>query len=217
MERDDTDTFLPQKSLPRLPSTDDAYDIFHPSSPGVHSPVLSTPLDLGPPPPPPPSTPYTPSLDLREAHAEDTPTTVPATTSEISPVPTTNSSSHESSESLPVPTSTTSSSSTPTSTLSTASSTTQPPTPLKDDSQKLLMALRHNFHQIESDDSLNETGALFIDGLSAEEAFRAGGDACKISYSRGSRLVGQRLSCCAEESDWGSIIAYNLRYSSSSS
>lgn len=238
MERDDTDTFLPQKSLPRLPSTDDAYDIFHPSSPGVHSPVLSTPLDLGPPPPPPPSTPYTPSLDLREAYAEDTSTTVPATTSEISPVPTTNSSSHESSESLPVPTSTTSSSSTPTSTLSTASSTTQPPTPLKDNSQKLLMALRHNFHQIEqslytllaktSDDSLNEARSTFLSTgrgtkkrLSAWQKKHLGSKAKLVGdlvaeepvwWGKDCHVV-PRGNIIVRENDWGSIIAHTLRYS----
>ena len=70
LERDDTDTFLIQKSLPRLLSTDDAYDLFHRSSTVSHPLVPSTAVDLAPPPPP-PSSPYTPSRDANEAHAED--------------------------------------------------------------------------------------------------------------------------------------------------
>ena len=241
MERDDTDTVLPQKTLPRLPSIDDAYDIFQPSSNGVISPALPTPLELVPPPPP-PSTPYTPSLETKDVFAKDTSTSVLAITSELSPVPTTNSSSRESSESLTVPTSTTSSSSTPTSTLSTATSTAQPPTPLKDNSEKLLMALRHNFHQIEqslytllaktSDDSLNEARSTFLSTgrgtkkrLSAWQKKHLGSKAKLVGdlvaeepvwWGKDCHVV-PRGNIIVRENDWGSIIAHTLRYFLSSS
>ena len=223
MERDDTDTLLTQKSLPRLPSTDDAYDIFHLPSTDSRSPVLST---LAPPPPP-PSTPYTPSPDTNEGYVEDTFTTVAATTSELTTVPTANSSSQGSS-----------SSSTPTSTISTASSTNQPPTPLKDNSEKLLMALRHNFHQIEqslytllaktSDDSLNEARSTFLSTgrgtqkrLSAWQKKHLGPKAKLVGdlvaeepvwWGKNCHVV-PRGNIIIRDNDWGSIIAHTLRYS----
>ena len=239
MERDDTDTFLIQKTLPRLPSTDDAYDLFHRSSTVSHSPIPSTPVDLHPPPPP-PSSPYTPSRDADEAHAEDISTTVTATTSELLTVPTANSSSHESPDTSPVPTPSTNSS-TPTSTISTATSTTQPPTPLKDNSEQLLMALRHNFHQIEqslytllaktSDDSLNVARNSFLSTgrgtqkrLSAWQRKHLGPKAKLVGdlvteepvwWGKDCHVV-PRGNIIVRESDWGSIIAHTLRYSSSS-
>ena len=94
MEHDDTDAFLT-----------DAYDIFHRFSTGSHSSVPSAPVDLAPPPPPPPpSSPYMTSPDINGAYAEDISTMVIATTSELSTVPTANSSSHEPLDSSPVPT-----------------------------------------------------------------------------------------------------------------
>ena len=239
MERDDTDTFQTQKSLPRLPSTDDAYDLFHRPPTASHSPLPSTPLDLAPPPPP-PSTPYTPSPATNESHAEDSSTTVMATASELSTVPTANSSSHEFSDSSPMPTPPSNPSS-PTPTISTATSTTLLPTPPKDSSVKLLMALRHNFHQIEqslytllaktSDDSLNEARSTFLSTgrgtqkrLTAWQRKHLGPKAKLVGdlvaeepvwWSKSCHVV-PRGNIIVRENDWGSIIAHTLRYSLSS-
>ena len=238
MERDDTDTFLNQKSLPRLPSTDDAYDLFHRSPTG--SPVPSALPYLGPPPPTPSSL-HTPLPETGEVYAEDiSKTTVPATTSELSTVPTAESSSHESSDNSPVPSPSTNSS-TPTPTISTTTSTTQPPTPVKDNSEQLLMALRHNFHQIEqslyvllaktSEDSLNEARSSFLSTgrgtqkrLSAWQRKHLGPKAKLVGnlvaeepvwWGNDFHVV-PRGNIIVRESDWGSIIAHTLRYSSSS-
>ncbi|KAF8797636.1 hypothetical protein BYT27DRAFT_7265512 [Phlegmacium glaucopus] len=237
LEREDT--VLIQKSLPRLPSTDDAYDVFHHSSTPTesHTPTPSTPQGSS-------TIPYTPSSEPANANAEGTNSTIETiTTSEFSTVSnaTTNESSPESNTS-PVPTaSTVSSTSTSTtippmpSTISTNTSTFQPPTPLKDNSEQLLTALRHNFHQIEQslytqlaktpDDSLNEVRSTFLStGRGTQKRLKAWQ---KKHLGPKAKLLGELVAeepmwwgkechvvpganIIVREDDWGSIIAHTL-------
>lgn len=234
------DAFLTQKSLPRLPSSDDAYNMFHGSSmpPGPHTSVHSITQGL---PPPPPSTPYPSSPETDKAGPEDT---IPTsdTTSQFSTISTATNASPKSMLDASVPAasiiSSDSTSSTLPLTVSTATSASQPPTPPKDNSQQLLVALRHNFHQIEqslytqlaktSDDSLNEVRSAFLSTgrgtqkrLTAWQRKHLGPKAKLVGELMAEEPVWWAKDChvvpggniIVREADWGSIIAHTLRYS----